>query len=205
MQPATIRRLLVIFSAVVSLSLSVTVVSARTPRMPISAADWATFTPSERTAAVAYAAVLSERALARGQVEHHSVTATVTQSLSSPAPTISTCGLQWDNYPWGTYIYAWGEAGFYYPTVHATYIAAGKQSKPGRLLRDGNQVQTFWQEWWNPDYHNNAYTVVNPQSPSDFKWPFEHPNYTGRSYNTVRAGTTYWVGPDAVCSVTAQL
>lgn len=201
------RRVVVVMAVMASLLTAVPSASAGTPRLPSSATDWATFTPSEKAAALKYAEVLYHRALAAGTVEHHLLPAEVLDAatVASPAPTISTCGLHWDNYPQGSYTYAWGEAGFYYPTVNATYIAAGRQAKPGKLLRDGNQVQTFWEELYNPPHWNGAYTVVNPQSPSDFKWWFEHPSYTARSYNTVKAGTTHWVGPDQTCSVTAQL
>ena len=192
------RRLLTAASLVALILTVASPVAVPGVRIPRNAADWATFTSAERSAAIAYEWQIHLAQVAQGAVQTTSVRATVRAGAISPNVTATgTCKLQWINQAEGT----WTRAGGWTDASEiVAYIYAGRTAGSHyiKLIRDGTTIKTTFNERTNDDWAE-AWTGY------DWKWWFEHPHYVGRSYHGARVGSSTWIlGPDKQCTVQAD-
>jgi len=182
------------------------------PRLPSSAADWATFSPQERAAALDYESSLFEAALAAGTLKWTSgsarptvggVTAESTSKLAATSASTllsvdARCGLSWTFVGSGTWTYGWAYVDTDFP---AYLIYAGKPPSSNQFIRSGTVLQYFYK------YSQGAGSSYEyAQSNSNFKWAFENINYRTKSWMGVQRyqGGAWQLGPDAYCTYSAN-
>jgi hypothetical protein len=199
-----------ILLAIVAISLAVPASSLgstqRAPRLPSSATDWATFTPSERAAALAYERTRFEAALAAGTLEWTSGSASPTavnsdeMSVEAVTSVDARCGLSWTFTGSGTwtYGYAWVDTSF--PAYHI-YAGEPPVATMNQFIRSGTILEYFYK------YSVGAGSSYEyAQSGSNFKWFFENINYRTKSWMGVQRykNGSWQLGPDAYCTYTAN-
>ncbi|MDO8483584.1 MAG: hypothetical protein Q7S35_01420 [Candidatus Limnocylindrales bacterium] len=107
-----------------------------------------------------------------------------------------TCGLQYINQAEGSWIRGGG-----YTDASGTvyYIAASRPGKQGQFLKDGNALETWWQDLNNKS-HAEDWTSYN------WKWFWEHFNYTVKGWHGAQLSNGTWIlGPDQACTVNQYL
>lgn len=178
--------------------------NAATVRLPSGAADWATFTPSERAAAYAYEAEVYARVKAAGKlvVQTYSVRA-VPLSAAEPAATLVTgygqCGFNVTQQQAGTWTSAWATTT---TTTAVGWIDTGVyNSQRDLFFRGGSQLA-----WFMAGGQLNS-TYVFASSSANFKWWFEQAQYTVQSWHTAGASYSgpYVLGPAAYCSLNVSV
>ncbi|MDO8483583.1 MAG: hypothetical protein Q7S35_01415 [Candidatus Limnocylindrales bacterium] len=170
--------------------------SAVGPRLPKSAADWATFSLVERTAALESV----RREFLRDQ-ELGNITWNAKQSTFSTLAQQGggDCTIYWVGYPNGTFVRAQGHVFITTDGPPASDIYVGKATKTGQLLRDGVLKQTYYQQ-------TSGVYSVDAISSDDFKWWFEHANYVNKVWLGAKTASGDWVvGPEAYCTVSQFL
>lgn len=176
----------------------------RTPRLPTSAADWATFSSQEQASALVYEKSLYDSAAAAGTLSWTSASATDGTAGAMSAESITSvaaqCGLSWTFVGSGTWTYGWA----YVDTSFAAYqIYAGHPpaSTDDQFIRAGTVLQYFY-----------AYSVgagssyEYAQSDSNFKWFFENINYRIKSWMGAQQyqNGAWQLGPNAYCTYSAN-
>jgi hypothetical protein len=162
------------------------------PRIPTTAAEWATFTPRERDAALTYEWQQFQILLASGNAHPVSVVQSGQQSASPLVSATYSCEVQWIDLPQGSYVRGGG-----WTDTSATvyYQYASRQSLPGQFLRDGTLKANWWAETLNSS-HAESWTGY------DFKWAFEHPRYVVKGWHGAELSNGTWIlGPNQYCTV----
>jgi len=171
-------------------------------RIPRDAVDWATFSPTEKAAAIDY----EWHQFVRSQAEERLASITIEQVVPPAASAVEGaatsvtahghCALQFVNQAEGTWTRAggWTDAS---DVVYYIYAGRTTGSHEYRLIRDGQTIKTTYAMVYNYDWAE-AWTGY------DFKWWFEHPQYTSRGYHGAKLTSSGpWIlGPDVLCSVT---
>ena len=171
-----------------------------TPRLPTSAADWTTFTPGERDAALSYEWTQFQALLASGSIHATSVTQSgVTQSGGGRlAPLVTatySCQVQWYNVPEGSYVRG---GGWTDTSANVYYQYASRPGLQGQFLRDGSLKSNWWSTTYNGSHAENW-------TGYDFKWWFEHPNYVTKGWHGAELSNGTWIlGPDQYCTASAS-
>jgi hypothetical protein len=172
-----------------------------TVRMPVSAADWATFTPGERAASNAWIAqefaVLQKKGLLTTRIITGQTTNSNAASNTSTYP--NHCGFSINSFPGGTWTSAWAYTDWGQPLYAISTGVPYFIGDPSNDLfyRDGTLKFSFEAGHAGP----GTPTYVEATTPSDFKYFFEHALYVVQSWHS--AMTTpyqYVVGPGAYCS-----
>lgn len=200
---ARIRLLAVIAIMVLLAASQPTAFAASAPRLPTSAADWATFSATERAEAMAYVRHQLDDALAAGVVPNQVSSGLADASMASLeyVATISVtylCQIQWIDVGSGMWVRGGGWTDASYP-IYTIY--AGRQGLKGQFLRDGQLLANWWQQAWNNVSHAESWTGYN------FKFFFEHPSYFVKGWHGAQqtSGGTWLLGPDRYCSVQITL
>ncbi len=158
-----------------------------TARQPLNAADWATFNPAERQAAIAYQYQLLVQGVAARTIK----TTTVMAPLTATATASAACGFTVRNVTAGRWIAGggWTDA-----TNYMAIIYASKSDKQGQLFRDGQVIKNWYQ------YLTNA-THAEAWTGEDFSYSFEHPTYVVKGWHGAKTSGGAWLlGPDAFCT-----
>lgn len=176
--------------------------NASAPRLPHSAADWATFTPYEQTAALSWEKAEVQGLIATGQlkpdrIEVGSATTGTPDQAAGVAPLTTTaygrCTLLRYNMPGG-----WFEAadGATYSSANVSWIDSGDSGRQDLLSKNWQPVSYFG------SYLTNA-NVVHAGVPGDWTWAWEHPTYELQTYHTaydlINGQRSYYLGPNAYC------
>lgn len=178
----------------------------RAPRLPSSAADWATFTAQERSAALAYENGRYEAALAAGTLKWTTGSASpVTMTADGMAIEAVTsvdarCGLSWTFVGSGTWTYGWAYVDTSFPAYHI-YAGEPPVASMNQFIRSGTILDYFY------DYSVGAGSSYEyAQSDSNFKWFFENINYRTKAWMGVQRyqGGAWQLGPDAYCTYSAN-
>lgn len=193
------RRLLALGTALIlTLASTGTASAANVPRLPTSAADWMTFSPQERKAALDYEETVFRQLLASGNAVVHSNAAATSNSLTALTVTVTyQCPIQWINLPQGSEVRGggWTDASASMSTIYASYPG----TYIGKFYRDGVVID-YWYSYLHDTNHAESWTGYN------FKWWFEHPNYFNSGYHGAQqyAGGAWQLGPNQYCSTTAS-
>jgi len=166
--------------------------SSSTVRLPKSAADWATFTQTEKQAAYSW-------------VNTHETTAPSTVVATAPAvskssgvqPMVSAsftaggeCGYSVQNYSTGSRVAAWSQ-------VHASqrpyWMDTGMQGYVDQLWRNGAQSYTT--------YGGTNTTYVYATTSYDWKWYWENVHYNFQAWDSVETSAGVWYWKNAYCNV----
>ncbi len=177
-----------------------TATNAAGVRLPVSAADWASFTSTERAAAYAYVAAEYARLEASGKLVVHTVsTSALAVSATGDTAASSTtgygaCGFNYVNASGGTWTSAWATTT---TTSAVPWIDTGVYAA---------QRDLFWRGSTQLDYFfaggglNSTYVYAS--SSTNWKWWFEQVRYTVQSWHTAGVyGGPYVLGPLAYCSM----
>jgi len=194
------RIIILLVLAVLSAVPSAGAAAESKPRMPRSAADWATFSDMERTAAIDYVWRKLQYQFQSGTAVVTTVGRSDTGSIveaAGPSAAMTTidynCPIQWIDLPEGT----WTRGGGWTDSSSSLYyIAASRSGLQGQLLRDGALVGNWYEEAYNTSHSENW-------SGYNWKWWFEHFNFVNRGWHSARAtsGGTWLLGPDQYCTV----
>jgi hypothetical protein len=165
------------------------------PRQPRDAADWATFTPAEREAAIEYQRQLLLVGLRDGTIKTEYKTVQVGSTADAPAAitasAVAVCGFRVRYVAAGRWV---AGGGYTDATDYMQIIYASKFTKQGQFLRDG-QVLDNWHQSLTDATHAEDWTGEN------FSWGFEHPTYVVKGWHGAQTyGGTWLVGPDAYCT-----
>lgn len=180
-------RLVAVLLLALSLIAPAVTTAQTTPRQPRDAVDWATFTPAERQAAIAYQHQLLLEGLAAGTVKTTRVMAPMTATATASA----ACGFTVRNVGGGRWIAGggWTDASDYMAIIYAS-----KSDKQGQLFRDGPLIKNWYQ------YLTNA-THAEAWTGEDFSYSFEHPTYVVKGWHGAKTSGGVWLlGPDAYCT-----
>jgi len=198
----TVGLILLIAVTTLSVPASTLGVGPRPPRLPSSAADWATFTPTEQATALAYEKSLYDAAGANGTLTWTSATGSTAGTMSSDSITSvdAQCGLSWTNVGSGTWTYGWA----YVDTSFAAYqIYAGHPpaSTDDQFIRAGTVLQYFFAYSTGG---GSSYEYA--QSDSNFKWFYENINYRIKSWMGAQQyqNGAWQLGPNAYCTYSAN-
>ncbi len=195
------KRTIVALSLVALLSIPTAGASADVkPRMPTSASDWATFSASEREAALAYVWNEFQASVRAGTAVVHTVGRSDSGALSGRVGSLAVtttvdynCPIQWTDLPEGTWTRGggWTDA-----SASVYYIAASRSGMKGQFLRDGTLISNWYSEAYNGSHAEN-WTGYN------WKWWYEHSNFVNKGWHGARAtnGGTWLLGPDRYCTV----
>jgi hypothetical protein len=181
------------------------VVAASHPRLPTSAADWASFSKAEREAALGYEWGILQRSLHDGTADVHQLDRTDSGSLVQrdglAALTITydyNCPIQWVDQIGG----AWFRGGGWTDASNQVYyIAASRVGKQGVFLRDGVTVGNWYNEKYNdPSAHAESWSGYS------WRWSFESIHWVNKGWHGIRptSGGSWLLGPDASCIVSIQ-
>lgn len=174
--------------------------SAASVRLPVSAADWASFTPTERAAAYAYVAAEYARLEASGKLVVRTVSTSAAAVDGAAAVTATsttgygTCGFNYVNTSGGTWTSAWASTT---TTGAVPWIDTGVYAAQRDLFWRGNTQLDYF-------YAGGALnsTYVYASSSTNWKWWFEQVRYTVQSWHTAGVyGDPYVLGPLAYCSM----
>lgn len=176
--------------------------NASAPRLPHSAADWATFTPYEQTAAVSWEKAEVQRLIGAGQLKPDRIeTGIVTGQTPSQAAGVAAltktaygaCTLT--RYPAGA---GWLEtaSGSTYSSANVSWIDSGHSGQEDLLSKNWQPLAYFSLYWTNAN-------VVHAGYPGDWTWAWDHPVYKLQTYHTAYdlffGRPTYYLGPNAYC------
>lgn len=182
-------------------ALAPTATAAVKPRLPTSAADWATFSSTQQAAALDYVWNEFQSQLKAGTAVVNTVgrteTGTLSQDSGPASVTVSVsynCPIQWTDLPEGT----WTRGGGWTDTSsNVYYIAASRVGLKGQFLRDGALQGNWYNEIYGGASHAESWSGYN------WKWFYEHFNFTNKGWHGARltSGGTWLLGPDRYCTV----
>lgn len=195
------KRVIVLLAVVALFGVSISTAAAVSkPRMPTGAADWATFSSTERAAALDYVSRELQSQLASGSAVVHTVgrsdAGVVSETLGPAAVTTTVdynCPIQWIDLPEGS----WTRGGGWTDASSSIYyIAASRTGLQGQFLRDGSLLSNWYSEQYNSSHAEN-WTGYN------WKWWYESFNFVNKGWHSARAtsGGTWLLGPDQYCTV----
>lgn len=166
--------------------------AADLPRLPRDAADWETFTPDERKAALDYEWQRFQAALAAGTARIEAILGTAGAGDSTSVSATSAwaqCGFQVSNAGLSRYVRGGGT------TTASTlmdYIYASKSTRQGQFIRDGVLKGNWYRSLTDASY-------VEAWTGWDHSWQWEHPRYTSNGWHGALKDSTWYLGPDAPC------
>ena len=167
-----------------------------TVRMPEGATDWATFSASERQAALSWVEEQFEFAASGGTLRVRTISANPVGALSiTPLVTGGyNCGFNHSDFTYGTWTWARASTS----TSQGVWeIDTGFNGILDKFFRNNSLLETF---------HNQAqnlnYSYIYESTTQNFKWWFESATYFVQSYHTAQTSPgVYVVGPNAYCSM----
>jgi hypothetical protein len=173
------------------------------PRLPKSAADWASFSGAEQATALQYEFDILRASLRNGTADIHEIGRTGSGTLAQAnGPSILTatydynCPIQWVDQVGG----AWFRGGGWTDvSQNVYYITASRSGLKGQFLRDGVLSGNWYQEVYNGSHAENW-------SGYSWRWSFESIHWVNKGWHTIRLtnGGSYLLGPDAYCTVSIQ-
>ena len=157
--------------------------AAEVPRLPRDAADWSTFTPPERKAALDYEWQRFQAALAADTVRIETTLANVGSSGAATAASgaWAQCGFQVSNSALSRYVRGGGN------TTASTlmdYIYASKSTRQGQFIRDGVLKGNWYRSLTDASF-------VEAWTGWDHSWQWEHPRYTSNGWHGALKGSTW--------------
>jgi hypothetical protein len=186
---------IVVLAILASALLSTGTMSAATsPRIPHNAAEWATFTPAQRQAALAYEKARFEAVLAAGKTEFKVALGNdLASGFSITATGSASCGFQFYTSGPSRYVSGGGSTS---ASELMDLIYASKSTKQGQFLRGG-----VLKDNWYHSITDSAY-VEGWTDYWDHSWTWEHPTYKSNGWHGALNGSTWVVGPEQPCSYT---
>lgn len=174
------------------------------PRLPQSAADWATFTAQQKDAALAWEQAQYWRLLAAGELTPDMIatgTATGAASLAgSPLASVTaygTCEIVRLPAAGGWFTRADGQT-FASATVY--WIDTGGSGVQDRFSKNYIIIQRF------ESPYNGSGSWAEGNALPDWTWIWEHPTYTVETFHTawdyLNGYPHYYLGPNAYCTTT---
>jgi hypothetical protein len=198
-------RFLALASAVLMLaSVAASPVAAASPtvRIPKSAADWATFTQGEKTAAYNWVWAQEAQMKAAGTWQWSEAggapasSGTVSSTVGGVTVTGGTeCGIKLNKKPWGTYATAWSSA---WTSSAVYYIMTGQP--PTYINKSYHNGKVFSSDW--EDGHPND-TFAYGESDQDFAWTWDTPTWKVQSWGWAKKTSTVYLFTHLYCGETA--
>lgn len=185
------RAIMILALLAISLSTPISAASAANVRVPKSAADWATFTDAERTAAYAWVWAEYERLEAAGKLKNTVISSSAScQGDFTILVTGSVnCGFIVNNQAWGTYTTGW---------------ASVSSSESVFLLSTGTSP-TLMDKLWRGSTLFSEFgaggggTYAYAQSAQDFKWSWESVTYQVQSWGSIEITYNNYLFRDRYC------
>jgi hypothetical protein len=180
---------------------SATPVAAAKPtvRMPTSAADWSTFTPAEKDAAIEWIWDQKSRMEAEGTWEWTEAAGSVTSSVDSSAPAATAamsggvnCGIKTNVQPWATYATGWAST---YTSASIWALDTGLSGNTNKLYHNN----TIFSQGWGA---GTGGTYVYAESAQDFKFPWDSVTWQVQSWGTAQYSTTSFLFKNKFCGKT---
>lgn len=207
----TVRKVL-IFASVVALAITsfAGTATAASPnaRLPKSAADWATFTPAEKTAAYAWVNTHETKPISTRTISAQSVftpsrtPALGVQPMATGLVGGGECGWSISNYSTGSRVAAWSQ-------VHTnqvvywldTGMSGQDTSNPPQAYRDQlwrNGAQSY--QTWGARAGAGA-NYVYASTSYDWKWFYENVHYTFQAWDSIKTSSSVFYWHNAYCVV----
>lgn len=160
--------------------------AAASVRIPTSAADWASFSASERSATMAWVWAQYDRLRVADKLVGGVATTMSAQASAATATGDVACGINQQNYPWGSYTSSWAQA-YASQSMFAidTGLTANQYGYWDTFYRNGNVIHQFGSG-------GGGYSAY-AQSFTDFKFPWEMITYSIQAYGTAQQTPGVWV------------
>jgi hypothetical protein len=175
--------------ALVAASAAPVAATQPTVRIPTSAADWASFTPAEKTSTMKWVWAQKDRMVANGTWTWTEATGADTSSagttgLASTLTTVSgsvNCGIKTNAQAWGTYATGWANVS---TTASVFSLDTGLEGIDNKFWHNS----TLFNHGWGA---GGGGTYVYAESAQDFKFPWDTVTWQVQSWGSVQ--TTYHV------------